>query len=51
MELMLKVRDKILHTLERNGEFYNVYFTDQDNTIDIDYMGESFKLIIEKCNN
>ena len=48
---MLKIRDKILHILEKDNELYNVLFTDEDNTIDVDYKGESYKLIIEKCNN
>lgn len=51
MDEMLKFRDKVLHTLEENKIFYNVYFTDKDNTIDLDYKGKSYKIIVEECNN
>ena len=48
---MLKFREKILHAVENNKHFYNVNFTDQDNIIDIDHKGKSYKIIIEECGN
>jgi len=45
---ILKVREEVLHALENNDKLNNVYFTDKDNTIDVDYRGNSYKIIIEK---
>lgn len=50
MDEILKVKDKILHDLDRDKNFYNVCYTKQVNAIELDHNGESFKLTIKKIS-
>lgn len=44
----MEITHKIRNTLERNDKLYNVCADEQNDIINLDYKGESYRVIIEK---
>jgi len=42
------ITNEIVHTLERNDKLYNVQPDELNGIINLDFKGESYRLIIEK---